>query len=105
MSNAVLALLGLARRAGRLTWQKEASLAAIRSGRARLVIVAGDAGRSAAKMYQDKCLTYGIPLVRFATRDELGRALGTSPRTAATVLDPGLADKISGLLGQSAEHI
>jgi len=101
----VFSLLGLTRRAGKLTWQKEANLSAIRSGKAGVVILAGDAGKNGAKMYLDKCQSFGVPLVRFATRDELGRAIGTSSRTAVAVLDKGIANKIATLLRESSDHI
>jgi ribosomal protein L7Ae-like RNA K-turn-binding protein len=97
MSDQALSLLGLARRAGKLTWHEAANLAAIRSGRAKLLILAVDAGQSTEKKYLDKCLSFSIPLVRFATRIKLGDSLGVSPRTAVAVLDQGFAAKIKEL--------
>ncbi len=105
MNNTVLSLLGLARRAGKLTWQEEANLAAIRSGRARLVIIAGDTGQATVKMYQDKCRTFDVALASFATRGELGRAIGTSARAAVVVLDAGFANSITRALGESSDHL
>ena len=91
----VFSLLGLARRAGRVCWQEEANLAAIRSGKAKLLLLAGDAGQATAKKYLDKSRHYRVPVVIFADKATLGRALGTTPRAAVTVLDEGFAGQIT----------
>ena len=91
----ILSLLGLARRAGRICWQEEANLAAIRSGKAKLLLLAADAGQATEKRYRDKSRHYHVPVVIFADKATLGRALGTSPRAAVTVLDKGFASLIS----------
>ena len=98
MPNKVLSLLGMARRAGKLAWHEAANLAAIRSGNAKLLILAIDTGRSTEKRYLDKCLSFCIPLVRFTSRNNLGESLGCSPRAAVAVLDEGFAAKILTLL-------
>jgi ribosomal protein L7Ae-like RNA K-turn-binding protein len=97
MEAKALSLLGLARRAGKLSWQEEANLAAIRSARAKLLIVADDAGLATAKKYSDKCAYYHVPLIRGVTRIALGEALGTAPRSAVAVLDEGFARKLADL--------
>ncbi len=91
-------MLGMARRAGKITWHEAANLAAIRSGKAKLLVLAIDTGKSTEKKYLDKCSSFCIPLVRFATRNMLGESLGSSPRAAVTVLDEGFAAKIVTLL-------
>lgn len=96
MTNAkALSMLGIARRAGKLSLHEQANLSAIRAGRARLLILAVDAGAATAKKYLDKCNYYQVPLVRGVTRNDLGLALGTPPRSAVAVLDEGFAVKIA----------
>ncbi|KMO58564.1 50S ribosomal protein L7, partial [Lacticaseibacillus rhamnosus] len=51
---AVLNLLGLARRASRLTTGDQLVLSAIRSGEAKLVFVASDASANTRKKFSDK---------------------------------------------------
>ncbi|MCW3490844.1 L7Ae/L30e/S12e/Gadd45 family ribosomal protein [Dethiobacter alkaliphilus] len=97
MSEKALSLLGMARRAGKLSMQEEANLSAIRSGRAKLLILAEDAGAATAKKYIDKCTYYRVPYVRVKDRTELGMALGTSPRSAVAVLDDGFANRLKEL--------
>lgn len=98
MPHKALSLLGIARRAGKLSFHEEANLSAIRSGRAKLLILATDAGASTAKKYLDKCATYQVPVIRMVDRMELGMALGTAERSAVAVLDEGFAKKLLELL-------
>ncbi|MBT9141178.1 MAG: putative ribosomal protein YlxQ [Dehalococcoidia bacterium] len=96
--NKSLALLGLAKRAGKLSFHEEDNLRAIRTGRARLLILAEDAGESTAKKYLDKSTYYQVPVARGVSRENLGAALGSPPRTAVVVLDEGFAKKMAELI-------
>ena len=98
MPDKVLSLLGMARRAGKLALHEEANLSAIRSGRAKLLILAEDAGVSTEKKYLDKSAYYRVPLVRGISRRKLGEALGTADKTAVTLLDEGFAHRVQELL-------
>ncbi|MBS4008255.1 MAG: ribosomal L7Ae/L30e/S12e/Gadd45 family protein [Clostridium sp.] len=93
-----LSLLGLAKKAGKLSYHEEANLLAIRAGRAKLLVLAEDAGESTAKKYLDKCDYYQVPVARGVSRENLGAALGSSPRTAVVVLDEGFAKKLAELI-------
>lgn len=53
-----LNLLGLARKAGKLTTGQDLVLAAIRSGKAKVVLMANDCGQSTQKKFTDKCKSY-----------------------------------------------
>ena len=90
----VLQLIGLAQRAGRLVSGEESVLAAVRGGKAKLVILAGDASPNAAKKFMDKCRYYGVELVQVADRGELGKSLGKPQRVVAALLDEGFAELV-----------
>jgi len=98
-----LSALGLAARAGRLASGDEAVLRAIRSGKAKLVIVAADASDKAKKKYGDKCLSYGVKRVEAFDRRTLGAAIGKAERVVAAVLDAGLAALVAARLGELSE--
>lgn len=98
MPHKAFTLLGLAKKAGKLTWQEQANLDAIRLGKAKLLLLAVDSGPATAKKYLDKCVFYRITLIRYATCDELGWAIGSSPRAAVAVLDEGFARRFRELL-------
>ena len=57
-----LNLLGLARKAGKLTTGQDLVLAAIRSGKAKVVLMANDCGQSTQKKFTDKCKSYDVAL-------------------------------------------
>ena len=96
-----LSLLGLARRAGMLSVQSEEIFLLIRSGKVRLLLLAEDMGATVRKKYEDKSKFYGVPILCFATRNSLGKALGLAPRSAVAVLDEGFAQSIYKALQQS----
>jgi ribosomal protein L7Ae-like RNA K-turn-binding protein len=86
--------LGLAFRAGKLATGDESVMKSVRSGAAKLVIVAEDASDNAAKKYQDKCSFYHIPIIQFGSRADLGASIGKEQRVALAVLDAGFAGLI-----------
>ena len=68
-----LNLLGLARKAGKLTTGQDLVLAAIRSGKAKVVLMANDCGQSTQKKFTDKCKSYDVALTTEFTKQELSR--------------------------------
>ncbi|WP_442600905.1 YlxQ family RNA-binding protein [Paenibacillus sp. KN14-4R] len=83
--------LGLAMRARKLATGDEIVLKAVRSGEAKLVIMAEDASENTKKKFQDKCSSYNVPLLITGTRGELGESIGKEARVLIAVLDAGFA--------------
>jgi len=98
-------LLGLAKRAGKLIAGEEPCLRAIRSGEAKLVIVAADASENTKKKYRDKCRFYRITLAITGGRSAIGRALGRSEQVAVAVAEAGFARSILASLDNSEVEI
>ena len=101
MDNPTLNLIGLALRAGKLAVGEEPCLAACRSRKCRLLLLASDAGgatlRRAARMAEEgQCLTLTLPW----DREALGAALGRSVCAVAAVTDLGLARAVAEKLAQ-----
>lgn len=86
--------LGLCMRAGKLVTGDEIVLKAIRSGQAKLVIIAADASHNTMKKFTDKCNSYQIPFISFGDRYELGSSIGKGFRVIAAVTDTGFASLI-----------
>lgn len=84
--------LGLAQRAGKIASGEDAVLEALRTSKAHLTIIAGDASDRTKKMFRDKSHTYGVPMLVVSDRSLLGKALGKSERVVLAVLDAGFAD-------------
>ncbi len=74
--NSPLALLGLAKRAGKLAAGITNCLNAIRNKQAKLIIIAKDAGVSKKKIIRD-CLAERINYVEYGTKEEFKRMLGS----------------------------
>ncbi|MFQ9705871.1 MAG: L7Ae/L30e/S12e/Gadd45 family ribosomal protein [Limosilactobacillus pontis] len=93
---AVLSLLGLARRAGQLTSGEGIVLKNIQTGKAKFVFLASDAGAASAKKFTDKCSFYHIPFCQQFTRRQLSQATGQA-RTVFGVMQSGFARKFEDL--------
>lgn len=102
-ANKVFSRLGLATRAGKLISGEEVVLKAIRSGEAKLVLLAGDASDNTTKKISDKCNSYQVPLLVGFTRFELGSAVGKPERVLFAVTDRGFADMLAKGWGHHSE--
>jgi ribosomal protein L7Ae-like RNA K-turn-binding protein len=99
--NRWMSLLGLANRARKVISGEELVIKEIRSKKAKVVILAGDASENTRKKITDKCSHYGVPIYQVEDRGVLGRAIGKEARVTVAVLDAGFAAKISMLLDES----
>lgn len=93
-----MSLLGIANRARKLISGEELVVKEIRSGKAKLVLLAEDASKNTEKKISDKCAYYQIPLKRVENRSLLGQAIGKESRVVVAVLDEGFAQKLQTLL-------
>lgn len=94
-----LEFLGLARRAGATVHGTAATRDAIRSGRARLVVMAEDASKTQKEKVERLLRHRSVPSRVLGSRNELGRALGTGPLSAVAVTDPSIAKALEERLG------
>ena len=94
MRDRVLAMIGLAMKAGKAATGEFAVIGAIRKGRARLVILAADASEASKKTYISKAVWYKVPVVEYGTKDSLGRCCGKEERASVVIMDQGLADAV-----------
>ena len=82
----LLSLLGLARRAGKVEPGFDAAVNAARSGRAALLLAAGDISEKTVKNLRYEGDRAGVPTLRVAQgMEELGRACGTRAGVLAIV--------------------
>lgn len=92
--NKILGLIGLAKRAGRISEGAEFSEDAVRHGRSKLVIIAADTSENGKKAIRDCCEHYKVKYVLYATKTELGKAVGSELRSVISVNDDGFAAAI-----------
>lgn len=92
--NKVFSLLGIAMRGRNLVSGEHQTLEAVKKGTAMLVVIAEDASDNTKKLFSDKCSFYKVPVFRYGTKENLGRAIGKDFRSSVCVCDAGLADAV-----------
>ena len=90
----ILSLVGLATRAGKTASGEFCTEKEVKTGRAALVIVAGDASENTKKKFRDMCEFYEVPIYFYKDKDTLGHAMGKEFRATLAVTDAGFADGI-----------
>ncbi|MCH5212926.1 MAG: ribosomal L7Ae/L30e/S12e/Gadd45 family protein [Oscillospiraceae bacterium] len=87
-------MLGLAKRAGKVSTGAFICDKMIKSGRARLVILAQDASENTKKSVRDSCRYYKIKLIEISDMATLGHATGGGDRAVVSVNDNNFAKAI-----------
>lgn len=95
----LLALLGLAQKAGKIVSGEFAVEQAVRNKKACLVLVAEDASENSKKSYRDLTGYYGIPCYEVFSKEEIGESIGKAHRAALAVTDQGFSLALAKLLG------
>lgn len=96
--NKVLGMLGLAKRAGKVSTGAFVCGNMIKSRKARLVVLAEDASSNTKKSIADSCRYYNIKLIEFSDMAGLGHATGGGERAVVSVNDDNFAKAISDKL-------
>jgi len=89
--------LGLARRSGRYALG-ETALDNVSKGKARLVIVAGDAAAATRARLVAKCQAAAVPLHAYGAKSDLGRLFGKTEVAVLAINDTHLAYRIIQVL-------
>lgn len=96
--NKLLRMLGLAKKAGKVSTGSFICEKAIKSKRAKLVILACDASVNTRKSISDACKYYNIQLIEPEVHmEELGYATGGGDRAVVSVNDYNFAKAISDI--------
>ncbi len=80
-------MLGLGQRAGKLLSGDLAVKSAINRGRVKLLIIAVDAANRTQKELLGLAASKKIPTLAYGSKEELGRIIGKSPRSAVAFID------------------
>ena len=94
-NNNVAFALGLAQKAGKVASGDFAVRSALKSGKAKLLVVAEDAAPNSKKDMHYLAEVAGVEVVELLTRDELGYAIGKAKRTAVVITDTNFAKMIN----------
>lgn len=91
-------LLGLAQKAGKLSSGDFAVDRAIKSGKAKIILVAADASEGTKKSYKDMAKFYNVSYYETLSKIRLGEAIGKPLRAAAVITDEGFTRSLLKLL-------
>lgn len=90
-NNNVAFALGLAQKAGKVASGDFAVRSALKSGKAKLLVVATDAAPNSKKDMYYLAEVAGVEVMELLTRNELGFAIGKAQRTALAITDLNFA--------------
>ncbi len=99
----ILRFLGLAAKAGKVISGYDQVETALRKGTVKLLILSADISRNTLSQILDIGAKGDIEMpdaYSFATKEQLGRAIGRPDRAVVAVTDTGFADKLSAMLAQ-----
>lgn len=102
--NKALAMVGLAQKAGKVVSGEFSTEKAVKTGKAFLVIVAGDSSENTKKMFSDMCTFYEVPCYFYSDKETLGHAIGKQFRASLAVLDEGFKNTIEKHLKNDLEQ-
>ena len=98
MQNRMYGLIGLAMKAGKIKAGEVSVEKSIKQGKARVVLVAGDASENTIKKFENSCFHYKIPFFRVGTKEELGKIIGKEMRSSLSIEDEGFGERIIGFM-------
>jgi ribosomal protein L7Ae-like RNA K-turn-binding protein len=89
-------ILGLGQRAGKLISGDLAVKSALKRGKAKLLLIAVDAAGRTQRELKELAVAKKIPALTYGTKEELGRLIGKSPRSAVAFTDEKMVCYIKG---------
>jgi ribosomal protein L7Ae-like RNA K-turn-binding protein len=98
MDHRIYAMLGLCTKAGKVVSGDETCERTIKTGKAKLVIVAENASANTKKKYTDLCTYRNITLRFFGTKELLGNAMGKTSRGVLVIFEENFSKNILELI-------
>ncbi|NLG04564.1 MAG: 50S ribosomal protein L7ae [Clostridia bacterium] len=92
--NKSLQMIGMAKRAGDVVSGEFMTEKCVKSGKAKLVIIATDASDNTKKMFHNMCEFYKVPIYEYGTKALLGHAIGNEMRASIAIRNEGFAKNI-----------
>lgn len=93
--NKIYSFLGLIQKAGMLSSGDDTVEIDVRKNKAKLLIISEDASANTRKKFEDMANSKKIECIVFGKKDDLGSAIGKSPRSILAVKDSGFAKAFS----------
>lgn len=94
----VCGLIGLAKKAGKITAGSDACMEAIENKKIKLVLIAQDTSDRTKKQFKEKCEELNIQIHEILTIEELSRAIGKPNKAVIGIKEKGFAEAISKII-------
>jgi ribosomal protein L7Ae-like RNA K-turn-binding protein len=94
----IISMLGLAQKAGKIVSGELSVEKAVKSGNAKLLIIATDCSESTKKGYRDMAAYYNVEIYEIFSKDQLGHCIGKMYRAALALTDNGFSNTVKKLL-------
>mgnify|MGYP002748643039 FL=1 len=94
IDNKIYGLLGLARRAGKISFGTESAKDTIEKHKAKLVIVAKDCSDRTKKNFELACKNDDIPVRVFGTIEDLSKSIGQNNKAVIVIKDENFAKEL-----------
>lgn len=94
MTDRVLSMISIAGKAGKVLSGEFSVEKAVKSRKAYLVVVAGDASDNTKKLFNNACAFYKVPIIIYSDKENLGRSIGKENRASICITDEGLGNAI-----------
>ena len=91
-------LLGMAQKAGKIASGEFAVDKAVKSGKAKLILIAADISENTRKSYKDMSVYFKIPCYEVLSKQQLGLRIGKDRRAALAITDQGFTKAIIGII-------
>lgn len=94
MNNKIYGLLGLARKAGKISFGTQSCIEAIEKRKAKLVIIAEDCSDRTKKNFEDISNTANVPIRVIGTIENISKCIGQNNKAVIVVRDENFAKEI-----------
>ena len=90
----ILGMLGMAKKAGKVTSGVYLCEKAIKTGESSLIVIAAQASENTKKSIIDSCKHYNVEYVEYSDMDTLGKCIGGGKKAVVSVNDKSFAAAI-----------
>lgn len=94
VNNKIYGLLGLARRAGKISFGTESAKETIEKNKAKLVIVAEDCSDRTKKNFELMCKNQNIPIREYGNIEELSKCIGQNNKAVIVIKEENFAKEL-----------
>ncbi len=98
IKNKVSGLLGLATRAGKITFGTEACLKDIEKNRVKLIIIALDASERTKKLFKNICNQKKVLLLEYMNIEQISLAIGKNNKAVIGIKDINFANELEKII-------